>query len=124
MAPSPSRVSPVLAVAILALACTGLSTADAAKSGSSGSGDAAKETAPAARGPRRGVPRSPKQWNRLSGKDIEQLEKEWEDGDDPDLLKTEDQLLFEEMERRRKQPPKVDPRYGVAGAGGGTRAPR
>lgn len=75
------------------------------KEGAEGGAAAAR----AAKRARSSVQRSPKQWNRMTSKDIEELEKEWEEGDDPDLLKTEDQLLFEEMERRRKQPPKMNP---------------
>lgn len=46
--------------------------------------------------------------------DLNELEKQWEDGDEEEELKTEEQAKFENLERRRKQAQanagKFDPR--------------
>lgn len=46
--------------------------------------------------------------------DLNELDKQWEDGDEEEELKTEEQAKFENLERRRKQAQanagKFDPR--------------
>lgn len=46
---------------------------------------------------------------------LDDLEKQWEDGDDEEELKTEEQTSFEKLERRRKEAKasagKLDPRH-------------
>ena len=44
---------------------------------------------------------------------LDDLEKQWEEGDDEDELKTEGEILREQLERRRKQAEntKLDPRW-------------
>ncbi|CBN77894.1 hypothetical protein Esi_0077_0066 [Ectocarpus siliculosus] len=44
--------------------------------------------------------RSAKDWSKM---DLNELEKQWEDGDEDEELKTEEQAKFENLERRRKQ---------------------
>lgn len=50
--------------------------------------------------------------------DLDDLEKQWEEGDDEEELKTEQQIQFESLERRRKgaraKTGGVNPRYGGA----------
>ncbi|CAM9541601.1 unnamed protein product [Hapterophycus canaliculatus] len=55
--------------------------------------------------------RSAKDWSKMN---LEDLEKQWEGGDDEEELKTEEQTKFEKLERRRKEAQitagKFDPR--------------
>jgi len=48
---------------------------------------------------------------------LDDLEKQWEEGDEEEELKTEQQAKFERLERRREQAKAsagtLDPRYGA-----------
>eukprot|EP00903_Cladosiphon_okamuranus_P008666 g8306.t1 len=54
--------------------------------------------------------RTAKDWSKM---DLDDLEKQWEEGDDEEELKTEEQTKFERLERRRKEAraktPGIDP---------------
>lgn len=41
---------------------------------------------------------------------FDELEKQWEGGDEQEELRTEQQLEMERLERKRKEAPKLDPR--------------
>ena len=43
-----------------------------------------------------------KDWSKVRDKDWDDVDQEWEHGDERDELVTEDHLLYEQMEHRRK----------------------
>ena len=57
--------------------------------------------------------RSPRDWSKLSDEDLERIEKQWEEGDEEEELKTETQIeieLMNKMKTKLTDPKSFDPR--------------